>query len=48
MTQYGDTTDVGGGSVGAGGGCPPRKDIRQREGSSGGYKNKYVTISDIA
>ena len=23
MTQYGDTTDVGGGSVGAGGGCPP-------------------------
>ena len=47
MILCGDTTDVGGGGVRAGGVCPPCKGIRQREGMSGRDKYKYVTISDI-
>ena len=48
MILCGDKTDVGGGGVGAGGGCPPRKDIRWREGRTGRDKYKYVTISNSA
>ena len=48
MILCGDTTDVSGGGVGAGGGCPPQKDIRWREGKAGRDKYKYVTISDRA
>ena len=31
MILCGDKTDVVGGGVGSGGGCPPRKDIGRRE-----------------
>ena len=48
MILCGDTTDVGGEGVRAGGGCPPWKDIRRREGRAGLDKYKYVTISDRA
>ena len=43
-----DKTDVGGGLVGAGGGCTPRKDIRWLEERAGRVKNSYVIISDGA
>ena len=43
-----DKTDVGGGGVGAGGGCPPWKGIGRREERVGRVKNNYVTISDGA
>ena len=46
MILCGYTIDVGGGVVGAEGGCPTWKDIRQWEGRAGWDKYKYVTISD--
>ena len=36
---------VCGGGVGSGGGFPPQKEIRRREGRAGREKNKYATIS---
>ena len=48
MILCGDKTDVGGGGVGAGGGCPPRKNIRRWEERAGRVKNSYVIISDGA
>ena len=49
MILCGDKTDVCGGVVGAGGGCPPgRKLGRRREERAGRVKNRYVTISDGA
>ena len=48
MILRGDKTDVGGGGVGAGGGCTPRKDIERREERLGRVKNSYVIISDGA
>ena len=48
MILCGDKTDVGGGGVGAGGGFPPRKEIRRQEERAGRVKNRYVTISDRA
>ena len=43
-----DKTDVSGGGVGEGGGCPPWKDIGRREERAGRVKNIYVIIIDIA
>ena len=40
--------DVGGGGVGAVGGCLPQKDSGRREEREGWVKNNYVTISNIA
>ena len=48
MILCGNKTDVGGGGVGAGRSCPPRKDIGQREERAGRVKNGYVIISDRA
>ena len=48
MILCGDKTDVGGGGVGAGGGCLTRNDIRRREERAGRVKNSYVIISDGA
>ena len=48
MILCGDTMDIGERGVGAGGGCPSRKDIRWREGRTGRDKYKYVTISNSA
>ena len=48
MILCGDTTDVCGRGVGAGGGCLPWKDIGRQEERAGGVKNKYITISDGA
>ena len=48
MILCGDKADVGGGGVGAGESCPPRKDIGWREERAGRVKNSYVTISDGA
>ena len=48
MILCGDKTDVGGGGVGAGGGCHPQKDIGQWEERAGWVKNSYVIISDGA
>ena len=39
-------TDVGGGGVGAGGGCNPWKEIGRKEERSEHIKNRYVTISE--
>ena len=41
----GDKTDFGGGGVGAGGGCPHRKDIGRKEEKAGRVNNSYVIIS---
>ena len=43
-----DNTDVSGGGVGAGGGCPPWKDIGRREERGGRVKNIYVIIINRA
>ena len=48
MIMCGDTIDVGGGGVGVGGGCPPRKYIGRRGERVGRVKNKYLPISDGA
>ena len=48
MILCGYKTDFGGGVVGEGGGCPPRKDIGRQEESEGRVKNSYVIISDGA
>ena len=48
MILCGDKTDKGGEGVGAGGGCPRRKDIGRQEERAGRVKNSYVTISDGA
>ena len=48
MILCGDTTYIGGGGVGAGGGCPLRKDISQWEERVGWDKYEYITISDRA
>ena len=44
MFLCGFALEIGGGVVGAGRGCPPRNDIRRREGRAGRDKYKYVTI----
>ena len=44
MILCGDNMYVGGEGVGAGGGCPPRKDIGRQDESVGHVKNSYVTI----
>ena len=44
----GDTTDVGGGGVGAGGVSSFRRNIRRREERAGQVKNGCVTISNGA
>ena len=43
-----DKADVGGGYVGAGGGCPPLKDTGWWEERAGRVKKSYVKISDGA
>ena len=48
MILCGDKTDVGGGGVGAGGGCPTRKDIGWREERAVRVKNSYAKIRDGA
>ena len=48
MILCGYKTDFGGGVVGEGGGCPPRKDIRRQEDRVGWVNNKYVTIGNRA
>ena len=44
MILFIDKTDVGGGGVGAGGGCPPWKGIGRREERARRVKNNCVII----
>ena len=46
MILCGDTTDIDGGGVRAGRGCPPQKEIGKWEERVGRVNNKCVTISD--